>query len=100
MGNGETRVGAIPGDGSISRWGKPAVRKRYFVLAAGALAAGLAAFGTVGAQPPAGGSPKLPPPPVMPAPNYTPPADGVRPAGGLLPAPSQPTQPATARPRM
>ena len=34
----------IRGNGSISRWGKPAVRKRYFVLAASALAAGLAAL--------------------------------------------------------
>jgi uncharacterized repeat protein (TIGR01451 family) len=73
------------------------VRKRYFVLAASALAAGLAAFGTVGAQTPgAGGSSKLPPP-TMPAPNYTPPADGVKPAGGYLPAP---TQPQAGKPRL
>jgi uncharacterized repeat protein (TIGR01451 family) len=78
------------------------VRKRYFVLAASALAAGLAAFGTVGAQPPAGSTTpaaKLPPP-AMPAPTYTPPAEGVKPAGGYLPAPTQPTQPQTVRPRL
>lgn len=88
------------------------MRKRQFLLAAGTLAAGLAAFGTVGAQPPAGtpAQPKTPATTFRPYNEWTPngapaapPAEGVKPAGGYLPLPAGFTPPAAGqagRPRL
>src|SRR5438046_2586272 len=91
----------------LSQWGRRAVRKRPILLAAGALAAGLAALGAVGAQPPPGGyrhpkgTPAAPaaPPTGIPAlpPSTLPPFPGTGSDG--MPAPgAAPTRPLTVPP--
>jgi uncharacterized repeat protein (TIGR01451 family) len=69
------------------------VRKRPILLAAGALAAGLAALGTVGAQPPSGyGQTTRSYADWTPSTPGYPPPSGATPAGGYLPPPAGYTQ--------
>ena len=72
------------------------MRKRPILLAAAALAAGLAALGTVGAQSPGGfGQPQSVP--AGNSPGYVPPG-GVKHAGGAVPPSGQPSRPRITTP--
>ena len=104
--DGESRrEGILRGPVRTVVGGNCTVRKRHFLLAAGAVAAGLAILGTVAAQQPAGG--RTPPPGYRPYSEWTPypqgsaPTEPVQPTGGYLPVPAQPQTPAqTVRPRL